>query len=50
MATKGESGGREGYTRRLEITDANHYIYTKEISNKVLLHSTGSYIQYLVIT
>ena len=24
-------------------------LYTKEINNKVLLYSTGSYIQYLII-
>ena len=30
MVTKGESGSREGYIRRLEITDANHYVYKRE--------------------
>ena len=42
MVTKGESGGRR----------INGYIplYIKEISSKVHLYSTGSYIQYLVKT
>ena len=35
--------------RSLGLADTNQYIYIKSINNKVLLCSTGNYIQYLVI-
>lgn len=46
MVTKGKKT-REGYIRGLGLTDTNLYI--KQINNKDLLSSTGSYFQYLVI-
>ena len=47
MVTKGERGG--GINQEFGI---NRYtlLSTKQINNKVLLYSTGNYIQYLVIT
>ena len=40
-------GGGEGWSGSLGLADANYYI--EWINNKVLLHSTGNYIQYPVI-
>ena len=37
----------EGWIGNLELANANSYI--KWINNKVLLYSTGNYIQYPVI-
>ena len=37
----------KGCTRSLGLADANYYIY--RMDNKVLLYSTGNYIQYPVI-
>ena len=47
MVTKGERGG--GINQEFGI---NIYtlLYTKQITNKDLLYSTGNYTQYLVIT
>ena len=45
MATKGKWRG--GLIRNLELAEKNYHIY-KQI-NKVLLYSTGNYIQLLVI-
>ena len=44
--TKGKRVG-EGRVRSLRLADTNYYI--KQI-NKVLLYSTGNYVQYLIIT
>ena len=38
----------ERWTKNLELVDANYY--TQWINNEVLLYSTGSYIQYPVIS
>ena len=46
MVAKGESMG-EGWIGSLGLADANYYI--DWINNKVLLYSTGNYIQYPVI-
>ena len=35
----------EGWIGSLGLADANYYIYIKYINNKVLLYSTGNYIQ-----
>ena len=37
-----------GWTGSLGLADANYYIYVEWI-NKVLLYSTGNYIQYPMI-
>ena len=44
MVTKGEGLNLEFGINRHTL------LYVKQISNKVLLYSTGNYIQYLVIT
>ena len=48
MVTKGERGVRD----KLGVCDEPTYttMYIKQINNKVLLYSTGNYIQYLIIT
>ena len=48
MATKGESEGGGGINWEFGI---NRYtlLCIKEINNKILLYSTGNYIQYPVI-
>ena len=45
MATKGESRGRD----KLGVCDQQIQTIIYKINNKVLLYSTRSYIQYLVI-
>ena len=43
---KGKQGGK---IKEFEISKYK-LLYIKQINNKDLLHSTGNYIQYLVIT
>ena len=45
--TKGES---EWARDKLEVWDKQTYTPIYKINNKVLLDSTGNYIQYLIIT
>ena len=47
MVTKWEGRGEvgEGWTGSLELGDANYNLHTEWINNKVLLYSTGNYIQ-----
>ena len=50
MVTKGERRGENGEDK-LEVWDKHiTLLYVREITNKDLLHSTGRYTQYIVIT
>ena len=40
---------REGWIGSLGLADVNYILYIEWINNKVLLYSTGNYIQYAVI-
>jgi len=44
LVDKGRGVG--GWNGSLGLADANKYIYTEWINNKILLYSTGNYIQY----
>ena len=46
---QGGGGLGEGWIGRLGLADANYFIYIEWINDKVLLYSTGNYIQYPVI-
>ena len=48
VVAKGRGVG-EGRSGSLGLADENYYIYIKWINSKVLLNSTGNYIQYPVI-
>ena len=48
VVTKGKEVG-EGCIGSWGLGDANHYM-SNELNKKVLLYSTGNYIQYLMIT
>ena len=47
MVTKWEERGDvgEGWTGSLGLGEANYYLHREWVNNKVLLYSTGNYIQ-----